>query len=246
MPSSKTHGIEEELLVELPENVDLVDLIEQPAWKTILVSLVKKERMNPWDIDISLLAEKYLRKIQQLEKADLRIPANAILACSVLLKLKAKTIKLSSLEGLEEEVSEQARELAEQQMLFSDENIPELLGNRLEREGKVSLDELVKNIEQILEETKRKSTRRLSEMILPEFHIPFDQKDIEKKTQEILERIRERVDSQGIVTFSQLLNNKNHLEMVGTFIPLLFLFNNGKITMWQEQFWREIFIQAIT
>ena len=50
-------------IADLPQNVDLVDLIEQPAWKSILVELVRTERMDPWSIDISQLSEKYLAKI---------------------------------------------------------------------------------------------------------------------------------------------------------------------------------------
>ena len=54
---------EDASIVAIPENVDLVDLIEQPAWKTILIELVKTEKMDPWSIDISQLSEKYLAKI---------------------------------------------------------------------------------------------------------------------------------------------------------------------------------------
>ena len=243
MPSSKTPDIQEEdLVVQLPEQIDLVDLIDQPAWKSILIELVRKEKMDPWAIDVAELADKYLQKIQVLEKADLRIPANAILASAILLKLKAKTIKLKSLDDLEEEFQEEAKKIAEQQMLLSDEQIPELIGSRLEREGIVSLDELVKNIEEILVDTRKKSSRKLSDFSVPEFHIPFDEKDIEERTKEILERIGERADSQGIVMFSQLLDTKTPSETVSTFIPLLFLFNKDKISLWQEAFWQEIFV----
>ena len=231
----------EELLVELPEHVDLVDLIEQPAWKTILIELVKNEKMNPWDIDVAELADNYMKKIQQLEKADLRIPANAILACSILLKMKARTIKLSSLDEMEEEL-EKARVIAEQQLLFSSETIPELYGNRVQKPSGVSLDALVRNIEEILEKTKQKSGRKLSSIEVPEFKIPFNGMNIEERTVEVMERVRQRADSQGLVTFSQLLDHKTPLEMISVFIPLLFLFNKEKISMWQEQFWQEIFI----
>lgn len=238
----KAPNLEEELLVELPEEVNLVDLIDQPAWKTILIELVKKERMDPWSIDVAELAGKYMLKIQLLEKADLRIPANAILASAILLKMKARTIKLASLGELEEEWAEEARKLAEQKTLFSDADIPELYGERLQREGNVSLDALVASIEEILEKTKQKSERKLSEISVPEFNIPFDGKDIEERTNEVLDRIEQRADSQGLVTFSQLLNDKTPIEMAGVFIPLLFLYNSDKILLWQEEFWQEIFV----
>ena len=56
-------GSDESSIIELPDKVDLVDLIEQPAWKSILIELVKKERMDPWEIAISHLAYKYVHRI---------------------------------------------------------------------------------------------------------------------------------------------------------------------------------------
>lgn len=221
--------------------VDLVDLIEQPAWKTILLELVRKEKMDPWAIDVAELADKYLHKIHSLEKADLRIPANAILASAILLKMKAKTIRLSSLEELEEDIEEQARKIAEQQ-LFSDANIPDLLGGRMQRQGLVSIDALVSSIEEILEKTRSKAGARLFGSDVPEFKIPFSEKNIEQKTREIWQRIQERVDSTGIVRFSHLLNEKTSMEMVSVFVPLLFLANREKIVLFQEEFWGEIFV----
>src|SRR3989338_1400050 len=95
-----------------PENVNLVDLIDQPAWKTILIELVKSEKMDPWNIDIIELSGKYLQKISELGGTDLRIPANAILASAILLKFKSRILSIKPLD--EEELAEA---LAMQQQL---------------------------------------------------------------------------------------------------------------------------------
>jgi chromatin segregation and condensation protein Rec8/ScpA/Scc1 (kleisin family) len=43
--------------------------------------------------------------------------------------------------------------------------------------------------------------------------------------------------------FSQLINGtKDPLQIIQVFIPVLFLANKGKLTVWQEEFWKEIFI----
>ncbi|RLG69280.1 MAG: hypothetical protein DRO07_02530, partial [Candidatus Iainarchaeum archaeon] len=76
------------------ESIDLVGLIEQPTWKSILLDLVRKEKMDVWAIDLVELSQKYLQRIQELKENNLRIPANAMLACAILLKLKSRTIKL--------------------------------------------------------------------------------------------------------------------------------------------------------
>jgi len=220
--------------------VDLVDLIDQPAWKTILIDLVKSEKMDPWDIDICLLADKYLAKINQMEHSSLKIPANAILASAILLKMKARALKLR---GLEDE--EAAEELSQEDLLMIEESIPELKGMRQFRRGKVSLDELVEGISDVLEKTKVKQNSILRSKEIPDFKVLVDEGSIEEKVEGIEKKIRERADSQGLVTFSALLDENNPIALVNTFIPVLFLMNRGIITAWQEQWFGEIFISLI-
>jgi len=221
------------------EQVNLVDLIDQPAWKTILIDLIKSEKMDPWAIDIAELAGKYLTKINLLEKVSLRIPANAILASAILLKMKARTLKLSALDE-DVEAADYAREFH----LMADDEIPNLNGLRQLREGRVSLDELVSTIENVLEKTKKAEFRK-SVRELPKFTIPFSEENLTEKIEFVLSKIMERADSQGLVIFSRLLDNKDSSEIVNTFVPLLFLVNKGKVNAWQDEFWGEIFVQLI-
>ncbi|MFH1240071.1 MAG: ScpA family protein [Candidatus Diapherotrites archaeon] len=216
------------------ENVNLVDLIDQPAWKSILLDLVKSEKMDPWAIDVGELADKYLAKINQLEKADLRLPANAILASAILLKFKAKSLRLTSLEEKEPEISPE--EIARMNAM-----IPDLTSVRRGREGRVSLDELVNSIESIIEKTKTKEAKRIFREI-PVFQLPFTEENLEEKIDLIFAKINERMDSQGLLMFSALLDKNTSEERVNTFVPVLFLLNKGKINAWQEEFFGEIFI----
>ncbi len=231
--------------IELPETVSheyLVDLIDQPAWKTILLTIVRQEKMDPWNIDIILLADKYLEKIYTLEKANLRIPANAMLASAILLKTKSKTLHITTLEDLEK--AEAKKELTPEERALLAAGIPELRGTRSMREGKVTLDELVKSIETMLSKSRGKNSfaKQLKEV---EFVLPFAGMDIEKRMEEVMQLVQQRADSQGMVLFSQLMNgNKNPNEVINVFIPILFLANKGQLAIWQEEFWQEIFISC--
>ncbi len=217
----------------------LVDLIDQPAWKTILIELVKTNKMDPWNIDVIALANLYWQKIQQLERQDLRVPANAILASAILLKLKARTIKLSSVEEEEE-----TKEISKEELAMIEETIPELRGQRQFREGKISLDELVESIGEILEKTKQKKSI-LRDKQLPEFNLNFDQEKVAERIEAVFEKIREKADSQGLVTFTALLDKKTPIAIVNCFVPLLFLVNNGRVNAWQEEWFGEIFISIV-
>jgi len=230
-----------EAVPEGQEKEYLVDLIDQPAWKSILVELVKSNKMEPWNIDVVELANLYWQKIQQLERQDLRVPANAILASAILLKLKARTIKISSVD----EEDEEAKEISREELALIEETIPELRGQRQFREGHISLDELVGSIEEILEKTKQRKSILRDKELMPDFNLEFNKGGAAEQVEAVLARIKERVDSQGLVTFSALLEKKTPMAMVNCFIPVLFLVNKGRINAWQDEWFGEIFVNLI-
>lgn len=231
-------------LDELPEHVDLVDLIDQPAWKTILLELVKKERMDPWAIDVADLSIKYLAKIREMESANLRVPANALLACAILVRLKARTIKLKSVQEIEDELV--AAQETEKQKILLETEIPELGPVRPLRPGMLSLDELVNTIESVLSTGREKQQRSLLlEGEDVEFKVIASEENIEERMTEVLEKIKKRADSQGLVLFSRLVDEASPLAHIRAFVPLLFLMNKGEILAWQEEFWGQIFIRLI-
>ena len=93
----------------------------------------------------------------------------------------------------------------------------------------------------MLEQSKSRVDKRFLKMERPEFAIPFENFNIDEKMEEIYTIITERADSQGMLTFSVLPSN-TVAETVETFIACLFLTNNERINMWQEQFFGEIFL----
>jgi len=38
---------------------------DELGWQTIIYDLIRTEQLDPWDIDITLLANKYLERIQK-------------------------------------------------------------------------------------------------------------------------------------------------------------------------------------
>ena len=228
----------EEVIERDYSKMDLVDLIDQPAWKTILIDLVETEKMNPWDIDVISLSEKYLKKISELEGNNLRVPANAILACAILVKTKSKYLKLSSLEEEEEKV-----ELTPEQKELMLASIPDLMSERMSREGRITLDELVMSIEDIIQRTTPKKN---SSRVIPRIEINFDATSIEEKLDDVFKLIKSKVDSQGIVLFKDLLESNEVDSIVDVFLPVLFLMNSGKLIAYQNEFFGEIFVQIIS
>ncbi|VVC00127.1 Segregation and condensation protein A [uncultured archaeon] len=232
----------DESIVALPEKIDLVDLIEQPAWKAILVELVRRERMDPWHIDIAELAGKYLAKINTLSGTDLRLPANAILASAILLRFKADILRLSEIED-EEEFIEKKKSMSVEERTEFEALLPDLKNIRRIKEGKVTIDELVSSIERMLQTAKRQKDKGLFRRERTKFILPFSDFDIDSAMEKTLKRIERNADSQGLVVFSRIIKDPEDTQgIVRTFIPCLFLTNKGKINMWQEIFFGEIFL----
>lgn len=226
-----------------PENVDLVQLIEQPDWKSILLDLVKSTKMDPWNIDLCELADKYLRKINSLKGTDLRLPANAILASAILLRFKARILKLTDIDD-EFDRAEQA----EREHQLIDNELPELTVIRKVREGKVTLDELVESMEKLLEQSKTKRSLQLGkdkDADGLEFRLPLIGAGFEEAMDDVYELVKKSADSSGLVLFSQLANGKDALGTVNLFIPILLLAHGGKVNVWQEEFFGEVFVSLV-
>ena len=60
------------------------DLItgEELSWQSIIYDLIKTEQLDPWNIDIGILADRYVEIISKLEDADFFISSKVLLACS--------------------------------------------------------------------------------------------------------------------------------------------------------------------
>ena len=69
--------------------MDLLLEQEEISWKTIIYDLVKTGQMDPWDINITLLTQKYIQAIKEMQEHDLRISGKVLLAAAILLKIKS-------------------------------------------------------------------------------------------------------------------------------------------------------------
>jgi len=217
--------------------VDLEQLVAQPTWREMLLDLVVSEKLDPWNIDLVNIASKYLERVRKLQKLDLRVPANLILAASILLRFKSDALKFEE----EEQVVEQQTFIDEAQAPVE---IPMLsLRTRIPRKRKVTLNELMTALEEVFEEQKR---RQEKPVIKENITINIPKYNITKQMNEIFARVKETADANGLVLFSSLLKDKNRKEIIYTLLPLLHLAQEGKLSVFQEKFFGEIFIQLPT
>ncbi|QLJ52896.1 MAG: hypothetical protein Sv326_0721 [Candidatus Fermentimicrarchaeum limneticum] len=214
--------------------VDLEQLVAQPTWREMLLDLVVSEKLDPWNIDLVDIASKYLERVKKLQKLDLRVPANLILAASILLRFKSDALRFEE----EEQVVEQQTFIDETQAPVE---IPMLsLRTRIPRKRKVTLNELMGALEEVFEEQRKKQEKPV---IKENMIINVPKYDITARMKEIYAKVKKTADTSGLVTFSSLLKEKNRKEIIYTLIPILHLAQDGKLSVFQEKFFGEIFIQ---
>lgn len=217
------------------------------AWKAIIYDLVRQEGMDPWDIDVSILAQKYVQKLHEIKEMNLKISGKVLLAAAILLRIKSKKLLGDDLDEFDRllagsEMTEEAfydeleKEAAGQP--WADEKFELFPRVPQARKRKVSVFDLVKALEQALEVKKR----RLFRIPIPEVKIPKKKFDITAALTGLFVKLRNIFGSSGRTTFTQLLPGQKKEDKVFTFIPLLHLSSQQKVELQQEQHFGEIHI----
>jgi len=218
---------------------------DEITWQSIIYELVKSEQMDPWDIDVSIITQKYIEMLRTLKEHDFRVSGKILLAAAILLKIKSNKLvgdDLSELDRLLIGVGEEMAELGfeekgETQKL---EEIPSLIPRTPQpRKRKVSIFDLVTALEKALEVKKR----RLLHSIPPlNIEAPKKKRDITEIIREVYGKIRSFFMSalKDKLTFSKLLPSESKEDKVHTFIPLLYLAQQSKIELVQETPFGEI------
>src|SRR5271157_3956222 len=68
-------------------------MVTKPTWKEILLDLIASDSVDPWNIDLVVLSDAFLKRVKDMEKMDFVVPANVILAAAILLKYKSNYLK---------------------------------------------------------------------------------------------------------------------------------------------------------
>ncbi len=223
---------------------------DEITWQTLLYDLVKKEGMDPWDVDISKIAKRYIELVKTLEEHDFRLSGKVLLAAAILLKLKSSKLvneEINELDRLIKGEEEQAQSddlLFDEPDAYADERA-EVEGASLiprtpqPRKRKVSIFDLVKALEKALEVKHRRIHNAMPPPPLPQ---PKRMKDITLLVRDIYGKVKLFFGAtpNGKLTFSQLLPSQERDDKVHTFIPLLHLSQQRKIDLSQDQPFGEI------
>jgi len=234
----------------------LYDLLvsRELSWQAIIFDLIRTEQLNPWDIDLVILAQKYVEKIKELQElgeGTFFISSKVLLAAAILLRIKSEILR-ESIGDLDDILFARKKLRTEivnpSQMITLDEDeIPILVPRTpLPRARKLTLPELMNALEKAINTEQRRIKKTLSSSklrreigfaIFPRFTF-----NLTKRIQSIFQKIKEffSKNKEQKLTFSQLAPANDKIERIGVFLPLVHLDHQQKVWLAQKEPFGEI------
>lgn len=226
--------------------VPVLELIGE-SWEDTLRHLTAD--MDPWDIDITLLARRYRDHLQALEEMSFVIPGRMVLTCSILLRMKSDLLlalgRPADQESLMDELGAAIEEATPAEAAPIDqEDFALPLGRRPRR--RVTLDDLRQALAGAIK-VGRNRAERLIRAATDDEQDPFERfeiggEDISDRLENLIGRIKRLLRRTRFVSFFRLLERGDKEERVRRFIEVLHLAAQGEISVAQEEFLGDILI----
>jgi chromatin segregation and condensation protein Rec8/ScpA/Scc1 (kleisin family) len=205
-----------------------------PPWN-ILFEFRKLEKLTPWNINIAYLLTSFLQQMEKSGQVDFRASGVALDSSALIYLMKSKLLlKLEEPPPPPRNIQDFLPPplflpLRHELTSTTIKHLLEVLDDVLKGEMLVRLD---KPIEEPLLPTPSE--------ILPQLDLYL--MEIELQIEKLYATLLERVKGAGIIEFSTLIKGTFRLEAIQTFILLLFLAQEGKVDLWQNEESMEIYI----
>jgi len=197
-------------------------IVEKKHPIDIIVKLVMNGEVDPWNVDIVDLADKYLMEIKNLDIPDLRTASKILYGAVLLLKLKAEALKL--------EEEENKNKISRKRLIGIKRHYTiEELANILKKY--ISPEPIKKR------NYKRTGKRKISRKKIKEIpEIPLFHATLE----EAIEYIKEELDK---IDKRISLKELGYPNKAQAFVSLLFLNRDKFINLFQEKHFGNIYIE---
>ncbi|MCX7760469.1 MAG: segregation/condensation protein A [Hydrogenothermaceae bacterium] len=192
----------------------------------IVLRLVAQGEIDPWNIDITILADKFIQEIKSMYIPDLKYASKVILVASILLKMKAESLKINE----EEKKKNSRKRVFGIKRFYTLEEIAYLL------------KEIVQEPVKIVQKIKKASGEKRNTTLKRKKSSYVDFKLVKGGIDDAMAFLEEELKYiVGIITLSQL----NYPYKPNAFMALLFLNYDNKVNIYQERHFDEIYIEPI-
>lgn len=232
----------------------------------ILVSLAKSGKVDPWNIDIVDITDKYLAQLFQMKSQNLRLTGRTLLFAAILLKLKSnvlENINVTDFEAANGEPdfedyeinddfeADYPQDYATNNVISIDEVLQRRTSVRLNRNRVVTLKDLIRQLEfyemldkkQSLKNAQERAKRRVRSYanLSPDDIINLAHDEyIEDTVQKLKENLEQIFRKETKIELNEL--TLLGMDKVSAYIALLFLSAESDYELVQEEFYSDLYV----
>ena len=230
----------------------------------ILYNMAKSGKIDPWNIDLTDLADKYLLEVAKLKTINLKHTGRTILFLSVLLKMKSNVLEGIDINEImpameEEQIYDEfepeydeEEPLNKNNVISIDEVLQRRTSVRLNRSRVVTLKDLIRQLEfyEQLDKKMEVKNRLENQRKRIRSYARFSSKDIVNmynndyiksaipKMNENLDRIFEKEEKVELETLTLL-----GFSRTSAYLALLFIVANYDYDVCQENFYEKLYVK---
>ncbi len=214
------------------EEIYKLILNDELGWEHLITTIIRDEGMDPMDIDLIKIADRFASLISKINQIDFRFGGKFVYTAAILLKMKSDTVvgEILELNVKKERGSQQRYIKAVPFDIAVTSKLP------IFRSRKITLTELINTIREAMRYNTKQNIS---------FELKLKEVKIEDRIRTLLGKLAKLFDAKELVLFSELIVKKNdRKEIIYTLLPLLFISNMNKVEISQSEPFEEIYIKS--
>jgi chromatin segregation and condensation protein Rec8/ScpA/Scc1 (kleisin family) len=207
----------------------------RPPWN-ILFEISKLEKLTPWNVNIAYLLRSFLTEMERTDRVDFRASGVALDSSALIYLMKSRLLLT-------------LQEPPAPPPTGPQDYVPPPLFLPLRHElTSTTIQHLLEVLDDVLKGEKLLHLDRVVEHpILPavaDLLPQFDEftAEVELQMDNLYALLCEKVKGSGIIDFSALTKAATRIEALRAFLYLLFLAQDGRVSLWQNEETEELYI----
>jgi segregation and condensation protein A len=216
------------------------------SWEQVIHKIIAWEGLDPWDLDLVALSRGFMDYLVKIEELDFKVPAKYVIIAAVLLRMKSdhlqfidlRTTQDEQMDVIESEIEAGVEEHTTEPQKF--DVTPITTPPKRYTRRKIMVDELITALRRVLRTEERRKS-----VLKARGRIEIRHEDITERIAELYKRINGLLKQikEEEVMFSRLVPKWEREKIIETFLPLVYLNNQGKVQCRQEELFKEIYIR---
>ncbi len=233
----------------------------------ILVEMAKSGKIDPWNIDIVDVTEKYFQKMIEMKSLNLKVASRTFLFASILVRMQSNVLANLTLEDFADDESEMIYDenglpvddyyeeedfIPTNNIVRWDEALKRRTSIRMNRNRTVTLKDLIKQLEFYekiearanLKDAQMRARRRIRDFSRMTTHDIINNMSNDAQIEEAVLKLKDNIE--------QIFQNKEKIELsdlyilgmdrVTSYMSLLFLCRDSDYDLEQKEFYSDLFV----